>query len=54
MPPTSTVYDLDSPSLSVQVFLKQPVNVARALTALTWQRYVADKIFLRGSAESVA
>ena len=54
MPPTSTVYDLDSPSLSVQVFLKQPTNVARALTALTWQRYVADKIFLRGSAESVA
>ena len=50
--PASTVYDLDSPSLSVQVFLKQPTNVARALTALTWQRYVADKIFLMGSPES--
>jgi hypothetical protein len=43
-----------SPQLTVDALLRQPEIIARALTNLAYSRYVADRIFSRGSAEQVA
>lgn len=43
-----------SPTLTVQVLLNQPELVSRALVNLVNKRLVADKLFVRGTAEQVA
>lgn len=43
-----------SPQLTVDALLKQPRLIARALTDLANKRFVADRIFSRGTPEMVA
>jgi hypothetical protein len=43
-----------SPTLTVDALLKQPRVLARDLASLAWQRFVADRIFARGTSEMVA
>lgn len=50
MPPLAP----SSPQLSVDVLLKNPQIIRRRLTDLTWKRFVADKVFMKGSPEQVA
>lgn len=47
-------YPQRTPTLTVAAYLKRPELLTRALTSLTYQRFVADRIFLQGSPESVA
>lgn len=42
------------PELTVDILLKQPRLLARALTDLAAKRFVADKLFARGTPEMVA
>lgn len=48
------VFGTDSPALTVDVLLKQPTLIARELTSLVSKRLIADKLFIRGSADQVA
>lgn len=41
----------DSPALTVQALLKQPQRISRDLANLTYQRLVADRLFVRGTAD---
>lgn len=50
MPPLAPT----SPQLSVDVLLKNPEIIRRRLTDLTLKRFVADKVFMKGSPEQVA
>lgn len=50
MPPLAPT----SPQLSVDVLLKNPEIIRRRLTDLTLKRFVADKVFMRGSPDQVA
>jgi len=50
MPPTLP----NSPQLTVDVMLKNPAIIRRRLTDLTLKRFVADRIFMKGSPEQVA
>lgn len=43
-----------SPQLTVDVLLKNPAIIRRRLTDLTLKRFVADRIFMRGTADQVA
>lgn len=43
-----------SPTLTVDALLKQPELISRALTSLTAKKFVADRIFTRGTASQVA
>jgi len=43
-----------SPKITVDSLLRNPAILARSLTALVSKRFVADRIFLRGTPESVA
>lgn len=43
-----------SPALTVDVLLKNPQIIRRRLTDLTLKRFVADRIFMRGTADQVA
>src|SRR4051794_38924521 len=43
-----------SPQLTVDALLKRPTLIARALTALTSKRFVADYIFSHGTPDQVA
>lgn len=43
-----------SPTLTVDALLKQPRLLTRSLTSLVSKRFVADKIFARGTTEMVA
>jgi hypothetical protein len=43
-----------SPTLTVDALLKQPRVLARDLASLAWQRFVADRIFARGTSDMVA
>jgi hypothetical protein len=43
-----------SPTITVDALLRQPRVLARALTSLAAKRFVADRIFTKGSPESVA
>lgn len=43
-----------SPQLTVDVLLKNPQIIRRRLTDLTLKRFVADRIFMRGTADQVA
>lgn len=43
-----------SPVVSVDVLVKQPTLISRALTNLAAKRFVADKIFTRGTPDQVA
>lgn len=47
-------YPQRTPTLTVAAYLKRPELLTRALSSLTYQRFVADRIFLQGSPESVA
>jgi hypothetical protein len=42
------------PALTVEVLLKNPAVIARALTNLTHKRFLADRVLAHGSPESVA
>lgn len=46
-------YPQDSPTLTVSAMLKQPALIARALSDIVFQRYVADQIFARGTPDQV-
>lgn len=48
------VYPGGGPQITVEALLKQPRLIARALTDLTYQRFVADRFLARGTAEQVA
>lgn len=48
------VLPFNTPELTVAVLLKQPQLLSRALSSLTFQRFIADRIFIQGSPESVA
>ena len=43
-----------SPQITVDALLKNPSVIRRALTGLTQKRFVADKIFMKGSPDQVA
>ena len=43
-----------SPTLTVDALLKQPRLLARSLTNLVAKRFVADKLFTKGTPEQVA
>ncbi len=43
-----------SPTLTVDALLKQPEIISRALTSLASKRFVADRIFTRGTGAQVA
>jgi hypothetical protein len=43
-----------SPTLTVQVLLNQPTLLSRELVNLVYKRLIADKLFVRGSAQQVA
>ncbi len=47
-------YASSSPTLTVQVLLKQPELLSRALVNLVNKRLVADRLFVRGSSDQVA
>lgn len=49
MPPLAPT----SPQLTVDVLLKNPEIIRRRLTDLTYKRFVADKVFMRGSPDQV-
>lgn len=51
MPPT---YPGGSDRITVEAYLRQPRMIARALTDLAIKRFVADRIFTRGTADQVA
>jgi hypothetical protein len=48
-----TTYPGGGPRVTVEALLRQPRLIARALTDLATKRFVADRIFARGSAEQV-
>ena len=48
-----TTYPGGGPRITVEALLKQPRLIARALTDLVRKRFVADRILMTGSAESV-
>lgn len=50
MPPLAPT----SPQLTLDVLLKNPQIIRRQLTDLTYKRFVADKVFMRGTPEQVA
>lgn len=50
MPPLAPT----SPALTVDVLLKNPQIIRRRLTDLTYKRFVADRVFMKGSPEQVA
>lgn len=50
MPPTLP----NSPQLTVDVMLKNPEIIRRRLTDLTAKRFIADRIFMKGSPDQVA
>lgn len=43
-----------SPQITVSALLKQPTLISRALTNLTAKRFIADKVFVKGTADEVA
>lgn len=43
----------DSPNLTVKANLKQPTRISRAVASLAAKRFVADRIFTRGSEDQV-
>jgi len=43
-----------SPKLTVDILLKQPRLISRALSSLTSKRFVTDRIFSRGSSAQIA
>lgn len=43
----------DSPTLSVQALLDQPLLISRPLTSLVAKRLISDRLFIRGTADSV-
>lgn len=47
-------YPGGSTRITVEALLRQPRLISRALTDLSWKRFVADKIFTRGTADQVA
>lgn len=47
-------YPNDSPDLTVERWLRDSTMTARALTDLTYKRFAADKLLLRGSPDQVA
>ncbi len=47
-------YPQGGPSVTMYPLLKQPRLLARRLSDLGWNRYIADHIFARGSSDSVA
>lgn len=47
-------YASSSPTLSVQALLKNPTLLSRALVTLVSKRLIADRLFVRGSADQVA
>lgn len=47
-------YPIGGPTYTVQAYLKNPRVIARQLTNLTYNRFIADKMCLVGSPESVA
>ncbi|MDQ5821228.1 MAG: hypothetical protein M3540_07305 [Actinomycetota bacterium] len=49
MPPYSS-----SPSLTVAANLKQPIRISRDLASLATKRFIADKVFTRGTPDQVA
>ena len=51
---TYPTYPGGGPQLTVDASLRFPQLILRALTDLTYQRFVADRIFMRGSAAQVA
>jgi hypothetical protein len=44
----------NSPTLTVAALLKQPTRISRDLVNLAYKRLIADRLFVRGSAEQVA
>lgn len=47
-------FSTDSPALTVDMLLKQPPLIARALTSLVAKRLIADRLFVRGTSDQVA
>jgi hypothetical protein len=47
-------YPLGGPTITVAALLKQPRLLARRLSDLVHERYIADRILMKGSADSVA
>ena len=47
-------YPQGGPSVTMYPLLKQPALIARRLADLNYQRYIADRIFMRGTPEQVA
>lgn len=47
-------YPGGGPQITVEALMKQPKLIARALTDLTNHRFVADRVFAKGTAEQVA
>jgi hypothetical protein len=41
------------PTISIQPLLKQPERIARQLFDLSWQKFIADKVLVHGSPDSV-
>lgn len=54
MPPNSSTYPGDSPTITVAALLKQPPLLLRRLADLSYMRYVADRIFIQGTPDQVA
>jgi hypothetical protein len=50
---TFPTYPGGGPQITVDTSLQQPNIIARALTALAYQRFVADKIFMKGTPEQI-
>ena len=50
---TFPTYPGGGPQITVDTALQQPNIIARALTDLSYQRFVADKIFMRGTADQI-
>lgn len=48
------LFSTDSPALTVDVLLKQPTLISRALISLVSKRLVADKVFIHGTPDQVA
>ena len=54
MPQSAATYPNSAPSLTVGALLKQPRFIARNLADLTYQRFIADRIFTPGTPEQIA
>lgn len=47
-------FSTQTPTLTVDALLKQPMLIARPLTSLVAKRLIADRLFIRGTADQVA